>query len=114
MENHFKSSLSTLLFPLIIDGKGEFVHQWIFQFVTNLYILSASEITFNEGKQLKSIQVHPLLHADAFCRICRTQLLTQCFQPYLIIILSFMEIFYTFAGMFSKSSAANLFYTRKG
>ena len=38
----------------------------------------------------------------------------QSFQLYLKIQLSFMEIFQVSATMFSKSSAADLFYVRKG
>ena len=36
--------------------------------------------------------------------------LPQCFQLYLIIQLSFIEIFHVFAYMFWKSSAADLMY----
>ena len=38
----------------------------------------------------------------------------QSFQLYLIIKLSFMEIFQVFVTMFSKSSAADLLYVGKG
>ena len=38
----------------------------------------------------------------------------QCFQLYLTINLSLMEIFQDFATMFSKSSAADLLYVGKG
>ena len=41
-------------------------------------------------------------------------LLPHCFQLYLIIKFSFMEIFHIFADMFSKSSAAELPYVGKG
>ena len=38
----------------------------------------------------------------------------QCFQLYLTIKLSFMEIFQVFVTMFSKSSASDLLYMGKG
>ena len=41
-------------------------------------------------------------------------LLPQCFQLYLMIKRSFMEIFHIFANMFSKLSAADLLYVGKG
>ena len=40
-------------------------------------------------------------------------LLPQCFQLYLIIKLSFMDIFLFFFPLFSKSSAADLLYVGK-
>ena len=40
--------------------------------------------------------------------------LTQCFQLYLIIELSFMENFQIFARILSKSSAADFLYGGKG
>ena len=69
---------------------------------------------------------------DTFRRICSRRLLKtlwqkekiahdeqfpilpQCFQLYLMIKLSFMEISHTFANMFSKSSAAKVSYVGKG
>ena len=41
-------------------------------------------------------------------------LMPQCFQLYLMIKLSFMEIFHILVNMFSKSSAAKLLYVVKG
>ena len=38
----------------------------------------------------------------------------QCFQLYLTVDLSFLEIFQVFANMFSKSSAADLLYVEEG
>ena len=38
----------------------------------------------------------------------------QCFQLYLTIKMSFMEIFQVFVTMFSKASAADLLYVGKG
>ena len=38
----------------------------------------------------------------------------QCFQIYLTIRLSFLEIFQVFVTMFSKSSAADLLYVGMG
>ena len=38
----------------------------------------------------------------------------QCFQLYLTIKLSFMEIFQVFVTMYTKSSAADLLYVDKG
>ena len=38
----------------------------------------------------------------------------QCFQHYLKIKLSLIEIFQVFIAMFSKSSAADLLYVGKG
>ena len=41
-------------------------------------------------------------------------LLSQCFQLFLMIKLSFMEIFHIFANMFLKTFAAELLYVGKG
>ena len=38
----------------------------------------------------------------------------QCFQLYLTVKLSFMDIFQVFVNMFSKSSATDLWYVGKG
>ena len=68
----------------------------------------------------------PFPPVDVFRRICSRRLfktlwqkekfplLPQCFQLYLMIKLSFMEIFRSFANMFSMSSAAELSYVGKG
>ena len=56
----------------------------------------------------KSVAKGEIAHDNKFVH------LPQCFQLYLMIKPLFMDIFHTFANMFSKSSAADLFYVGKG
>ena len=49
-----------------------------------------------------------------FALIKQFLLLPKCFQLFIIIVLSFIEIYHIFAKMYSKSSTADFLYVGKG